>query len=80
MSVRAKFKVTRLELSKNGSELMTTVVMNPVYGKVDDPEDENGKFYRYTPGGEIKLATVNENASSYFTIGNLYYIDFTIAE
>lgn len=80
MSVRAKFKVTRLELSKqNSQELLTTVVMAPVYGKVDDPSDENGRFYKYTPSGEIKLATINESAASYFEIGELYYIDFTKA-
>jgi len=39
--------------------------------------EENKKFFAATPSGEISLTTV---ASSMFTPGREYYIDFTEAE
>jgi hypothetical protein len=94
MSVRAKFKVTRLERNwttvptgkkdangrdEYGPGEMISVVATPVYGD-GDPEHENTKFWQYTPSGEIKLGTVNEAAGRYFELGAEYYVDFTKAE
>ena len=81
MTVRAKFKVRRLELSEDYSskEILTTIVMEPVFGNKDDPTNENGQFFKYTPSGEVKLGTINPTAAEYFEIGALYYLDFTKA-
>jgi hypothetical protein len=94
MSVRAKFKVTKLERTHTTVPLGTkdangrdefgpgeviTAVLAPVYGS-GDPAHENTKFWQYTPTGEITLGTVNEAAGKYFELGKEYYVDFTKAE
>lgn len=94
MSVKAKFKVNRIESSLqtrqkdpnrpwmegNIEEVeMRTVVMSPVYGN-GDPHHENTKFWNATPSGEVKLGTINPEAWGYFEIGKEYYLEFTAAE
>ena len=72
--VRAKFKVSEITQRDFGK----SITLNPVYSS--DPESENGKFYKQTPGGTIVLSTVNEDASKQFEIGKQFYVDFTLAE
>ena len=83
MSVRAKFKVNRIEKSiwngTTSADEMSTVVLSPVYAN-NDPEHENSKFWKYTPSGEVKLGTINKEAADYFELGEEYYLDFTKAE
>jgi len=93
MSVRAKFKVNRIERTmgskRDGKDEsgrdrylpceMWTVVMSPVYAN-NDPEHENSKFWAATPSGEIKLDTVNAEAVKEFDLDKEFYIDFTAAE
>lgn len=77
MSVRAKFYVHSITMHKgwNASGLMGTVTLNPVIGG----SDENKAFYAATPGGEIKLGTVNEDALKQFAVGDEFYVEFTKA-
>ena len=79
MSVRAKFKVSRIERSlwREGVEVQT-IVLSPVYS--NDPNSENAKFYQATPSGEIRLGTVNAEAAAAFDLEGEYYVDFTPAE
>lgn len=93
MTVRAKFKVTRIERSmgskqqgtdENGRPLyslheMQTITLSPVYGN-GDPNHENTKFWAASPSGEIKLGTVNQAAWEQFILDREYYVDFTPAE
>lgn len=92
MSVRAKFKVARIERSmgskykgrnERGVEMyerceVQTVVLNAVYKAEDNAE--NTAFWHATPSGEIKLNTINKEAGDYFELEGEYYIDFTKAE
>jgi len=73
MSVRAKFTVVRKEGSR---EEGGTVTLRPVYGG----SPENDQFYRWTPGGQIELSTVNQAAFNAFEEGAEYYVDFHRAE
>ena len=73
MSVRAKFKV-HMKNDTEGSG--TTVYLVPVVGG----SSENEQFYKYTPGGQIQLSTINDDAAAEFEIGKEYYVDFTLAE
>jgi len=41
--------------------------------------DENKSFYKWTPGGNIDLQIVNEEAMKQFEVGKEYYVDFTEA-
>lgn len=77
MSVRVKFKVTRIErlLWRKGVEVQTIVLMPVTSGS-----EENTQFYEATPSGEIKLGTVNAQVAAQFELEGEYYIDFTKAE
>jgi hypothetical protein len=92
MTVRAKFKVQRIE-STIGSKVvgkneqgrdtyepceLRTIVMQPVYGN-GDPEHENTKFWQASPSGEIRLGTISPAAWEQFELGGEFYIDFTRA-
>ena len=74
MTTRAKFKVTEITERDFGKSL----ILQPVYSS--DPNSENGKFYKQTPGGKIEIMTINEEVSKQFSIGKQFYIDFTPAE
>lgn len=74
MSVRAKFKVERKELQRDGDG--GSVYLNPVISG----SEENKQFYQLTPGGQILLSTINPEAYNQFEVGKEFYIDFTPAE
>ncbi len=91
MSVRAKFKVSRVEAtlstkghSENGTwivegaEELRTIVLVPVYDP--EPGSENHTFWQATPSGQIMLGTVNPAAWQQFELGEEFYIDFTPAK
>ena len=69
MSVRAKFRCTCKESSNGGYRVSFSVVT--------DGSTENKEFYKYTPSGNIEMATINENAGNQFTVGDEYFVDFT---
>ena len=76
MSVRAKFKVDSIEMSKSGADITKTIKMSPVY-KNADPNTENSKFWRWTPSGSLLMNCLNPTASEQFELGKEYYLDFT---
>jgi hypothetical protein len=77
MTVRAKFKVQRIERSSWGKGVeVQTIVLLPVTSGTD----ENTKFWQATPSGEIKLGTVNAAAAAAFDLDAEYYVEFTKAE
>lgn len=73
MTVRAKFKV---ESKADHAGGFSSVTLNPVTGG----SEENKEFYKWSPGGEIKLNTINPTAANAFIVGKEYYVDFTLAE
>lgn len=77
--VRAKFKVDSIEKFMGGDGELApeaTIRLSPVYSG----SKENEEFYRWTPAGQIVLATVNGQAVKQFEEGKEYYVDFTPAE
>lgn len=66
MAVTAKFKCT---YSKEGA-----VHLSAVYDS--NPESENGKFFKYTPAGDIHMEIVNEEASEQFKEDKEYFVTF----
>lgn len=76
MSVRAKMKCVSIAPCEWDSEAGSTIRLEPVI----DGSDENKSFYRYTPGGQVVLSTVNKAAADQFVQGKEYYVDFTAAE
>jgi len=70
MSVRCKFKVDSVtKTATNGA----TVAMSPV----STGSDENKKFFKWTPSGELKFQTINDEAADQLVPGAEYYIDIT---
>lgn len=90
MTVRAKFKVSRIEqitsqVQNPDTKLwepveLRTIVLSPVYGGNDPADSENRKFWAATPSGSIQLGTVNPAAWQTFKLDGEYYVDFIPAD
>lgn len=79
MTVRAKFKVTKLSQTEHWDKQkgqIHTVELQPVIGG----SKENESFYAATPSGAISLGTINDEAAKHFKLGVEVYVDFTLAE
>lgn len=74
MSVRAKFAVQSREETTYGWGIKLAAVTG------GGASEENKKFFKATPNGNIELRTVNEEAAAQFTPGKEFYIDFTPAD
>lgn len=69
--MRCKVRLEAVTKTINGNE----VVLRPVVGG----SPENQTFFKYTPYGEIKLGTINNEVVEKMTVGKEYYVDFTEA-
>lgn len=77
MSVEAKFLCVGVEKTKYWKEdikFMYNITLHTVYDS--DPNSINGHFYGATPGGEIKLNLVSEEAAKVFEPGEEYIVTF----
>ena len=72
MTVRCKFKCYSIENTESGASLTLRAVSSG--------SEENKAFFKWTPSGELKVATVNAEAASQFAPGKEYFIDITAAE
>lgn len=73
MSVRAKMRCESVSPASDG--VGGNVQLSPVIGG----SAENDKFYKYTPGGQLTLSTINEEAIKQFEMGKEYYVDISPA-
>lgn len=69
MSVRAKFRVDRIEKTSGTANIW----MYPVVSS--EPDSENSRFFAATPSGQLMLGVVNEKTAEQFEIGKAYYLD-----
>ena len=74
--VRAKFTVVETRQHANTAGA-TTIVLRPQY---DTSVEEDKRFAKYTPSGELTMYVDNPPAQAFFELGKTYYIDFNIAE
>lgn len=74
MGIRAKFRVESKNPVTGGDG--DTIVARPVVGG----SPENDSFYKWTPGGELVLSTINEQASAQLAVGQEFYLDITPIE
>lgn len=70
--VRAKFTCTEKHQTQNGNNIVLAPVVTG--------SPENDSFFKYTPGGELKLSVLETGTSDKFEVGKEYYLDFTPAE
>jgi hypothetical protein len=71
MAVRAKVRCN----AKTGNEVHFTTVYEPDGTK----NDENSRFTKATPWGDIRMGIDNPTAMEQFEINKEYYVDFTPA-
>ena len=67
--VRAKFRVESIEGN--------IIKMGTVY---DETTEENRRFTRATPWGNLEMAIDNPPALAQFEVGKYYYADFVLAD
>ncbi len=78
MTVRAKFtvqSVTYRQHWQDKSKRIGSVELSVVSGG----SDEDKAFFAATPGGSIRLETINEAAIDALPLGKAFYVDFTPA-
>jgi hypothetical protein len=71
--VRCKMKCVSKSEEPDGA---AQVAMEVVYGG----SEENQKFFKYTPGGQLLFSTINPEAAKQIEQGKEYYIDITPVE
>jgi hypothetical protein len=71
MSVRAKVRCN----AKSGNEVHFTTVYEPDGSK----NDENARFTKASPWGDIRMGIDNPAAMEKFEVNKEYYVDFTPA-
>lgn len=75
MTTRAKFKVT--SITEHAGWGGKTVTLSPQY---DTTIEEDRRYAKATPSGEIKLTIDNPPALEQFKNGQFMYVDFTPIE
>lgn len=74
--IRAKFKLQEVKEFANSSSkhLRFTAVC-----LADNEVEENRRYHKYTPSGELTISIDNPPAFGQFKLGDFYYLDFTPA-
>ena len=75
-TVRAKYRVTSIE-DYGGSK---KIKMNAVYEPDADRTDENARFTKATPWGELAMTVDNPAAADQFAPNQQWYLDFARAD
>lgn len=70
--VRCKFRCESKTQYANGYEVKFTPVTH------GSPENES--FFKWTPSGEMRFGTLNEESAAQFEPGKEYYIDISPAQ
>lgn len=72
--MRAKFRCNTVKFSGDPTDpnASRTYELTAVY---DDGTEENRRFNRYTPYGQLQITVDNPDAK--LTVGEMYYLDFT---
>ncbi len=71
MAVRSKVRCT--------SKVGNAVTFSTVYEPDETKNDENARFTKATPWGDIRMGIDNEAALEQIQVNKEYYVDFTPA-
>lgn len=74
--VVAKFRVNSNDPNAILNPEGSTITLFPVVGG----SEENDNFYKWTPGGNILLSTINPAAAEQFTVGEEKFVLFMTPE
>jgi hypothetical protein len=75
MSIRCKFKLDSITKSVSSGVEVASIAMTPV----TSGSEENKAFWKWTPSGQLVVATVNAEAVAGLKLGGEYYLDITPA-
>lgn len=78
MSVRAKFRCTRIEHVHTGNPdvQVANITLSPVW----EQEGVNKKWSQATPNGKIEMTITVPESVSFFELGAEVFVDFTPAD
>lgn len=74
--VRAKFMLQEVR-HHHWNKDSVTLILRPQY---DTTIEEDKRFAKATPSGELSMQVDNPPAAAFFELGKTYYLDFTKAE
>jgi len=74
--VRGKFQLQAIT-KHSWSPTAQTFVFQAVCA---DHIEENKRFHKYTPSGQLSMTVDNPPAQEFFELGKSYYLDFSKAE
>lgn len=74
--VRGKFQVVKVA-QVNWSPTARVISLQAVY---DTTTEENRRYAKATPSGQIEMTVDNPPAAEQLAIGKTFYVDFTPAE
>jgi hypothetical protein len=69
--VRAKFQVTKVAKLSWGATEIT------LQAQSDQSIDEDKRFAKATPSGQLTMVVDNPPAADYLALGKFFYLDFT---
>lgn len=72
MNVRCKFKCIRISENSGGA-------FEVAFVPVTSGSQENENFWRWTPGGELRLSGIKKEVAAAFKVDQDYYLDLTPA-
>lgn len=70
-SIRGKFRVTKVAETHWGQKEVT------LSAEYDQSIEEDRRFSKATPSGNIQMYIDNPPASDYLKLGDYFYVDFT---
>ena len=74
--VRAKFMVQEVR-HHHWNKDSVTIILRPQY---DTTIEEDKRYAKATPSGELSMQVDNPPAAAFFELGKTYYLDFSKAE
>lgn len=77
--MRAKMRLNSITTNGGTEELVFNAVAKPD-GYPSDGADEDNTYARWTPTAEVNMTIANPALVGTFKAGELYYVDFTLAE
>lgn len=78
--MRAKMKVTGVGPNNGSNEELFFRAVSKSDGYPADGSDENNSYARWTPSAELKMTITNPELFGKFSVGQEFYVDFTLVE
>ena len=78
--MRAKMRVTAVDHQSDTAEGLTFSAVAKCDGYPEDGSDENNTYAKWTPSATVSMFITNPALIGKFSVGQMFYVDFTPAE